>query len=171
MKTGPLRGRTIRVNFIENLCVNRGKIRSGEGRPVHAGSNIPKRRITLDRELLDSPAELRRILIHEIFHFTWVRLGNPRRWSWEELLRAEFGRGVRGELGWSAEGRKARLSAAQVNERSRLWREYVCESFCDTAAWLFAGLKHHDEFTLGQHCRKIRRGWFNRELAGRCLPI
>ena len=33
--------------------------------------------------------------------------------------------------------------------RTRRWREYCCESFCDTAAWMYSGVERHEEFTLG----------------------
>ena len=53
---------------------------------VHAATFIRQRRIVLDAELLRSDAELRRILIHELFHFVWARLANAVRRSFEELL-------------------------------------------------------------------------------------
>ncbi len=56
------------------------------------------------------PRELARILVHELFHFAWVRLGNPARRSYEALVREEWKRRARGELGWSAESRKRALS-------------------------------------------------------------
>ena len=150
-----------------------GKLRSGVGRgtEVHAGSSIPKRRIVLDSALLDSPAELGRILIHEIFHFVWVRLGNPQRCSWERILRDELDGRARGELGWSAESRKARLNRESVRERSPAWRAYICESFCDTAGWLLAGVRRHEEFTLAGGWRRKRRHWFQQAVGGRTLPI
>jgi len=103
---------------------------------------------------------LKRILIHELFHFVWLHLGNPSRRSWEELLLEEFRGHARGELGWSAEWRKLELGECDRRQRSRRWREYACESFCDTAAWLFTGLRRHAEFTLCARRREARRGWF-----------
>ena len=85
-------------------------------------------------------AEFPRIFVHELFHFVWLRAGNPLRWSYEGCVRAEFRSGARGELGWSAEWRKAASRAGDVRRRSRRWREYACESFCDTAAWLYSGV-------------------------------
>jgi hypothetical protein len=41
-----------------------------------------------------------------------------------------------------------------------LWREYCCESFCDTAAWLYSGVQVHSEFTLAGRYRHRRRVWF-----------
>jgi hypothetical protein len=116
--------------------------------------------ILLDSELLVQPGEFERILVHEIFHFAWVRLSNQTRRSWEGVLAAELGRRVRGELGWSAEWRKNKLARADVRERTPCWRRYVCESFCDTSAWLYAGLRAHDEYTLTAGARRARRSWF-----------
>jgi hypothetical protein len=129
---------------------------------VHGGAFLRERRIALRAELARDPAELARIFVHELFHFAWVRLGNPRRRSWEELLDRECARGARGELGWSAEWRKAALDAGHRAARTRRWREYCCESFCDTAAWLFAGPPEHPEFTLAPRFRPPRRQWFLR---------
>ena len=42
----------------------------------------------------------------------------------------------------------------------RRWREYLCESFCDTAAWLYSGLPSHEEFTLAPRFRRPRARWF-----------
>lgn len=114
----------------------------------------------LDRELLERPGELRRIVVHELFHFVWLRLGNPTRAGWDALLRREKGSG---ELGWSSEWRKRERPAFG----SRRWREYVCESFCDTAAWLYARLKRHKEFTLGGEARRRRAAWFQAMVEGR----
>jgi len=126
-----------------------------------AATSIPGRRIFLDAEVLVRRGEFERILVHEIFHFAWVRLGNPRRRSWEALLAAEIADAVPGELGWSAEWRKNKLPVG--------WRRYICESFCDSAAWLWAGLKRNDEFTLAASARRKRRNWMEREFSN--LPI
>lgn len=118
------------------------------------------REIVLDEALRRQPAELARILAHEMFHFVWLRLGNGRRHEWEHLLLTEYTRSARGELGWSAEWRKLRLTAFDGAQRSRRWREYACESFCDTAAWLYAGAGGHREFTLKPRFQAPRRSWF-----------
>jgi hypothetical protein len=148
-KLAPVAGRPIRVEFSK-------KLRTG----VHAATFIRKRRIVLDFALMGEPAELRRILVHELFHFAWLRMGNSRRWSFEDLLRQEAKRGVRGELGWSAEWRKDALTRRDSARRSRRWREYACESFCDTAAWRYAAIASHEEFTLAGRYRAARREWF-----------
>ena len=150
-------GSPIRVRFVPDLT------RHGHG-PIHAGSLLRKRRILLETSLASDPAEFDRILVHELFHFAWLRLGNQRRRSYEQLLANEFVAHARGELGWSAEWRKDALGPSDRRLRTRRWREYACESFCDSAAWLFAGIGRHPEFTLKARFRPGRRRWF-RELA------
>ena len=127
---------------------------------AHAGAFIRERRIAFDAELASDPQEFARIFIHEIFHFVWLRLGNPRRWSYEELLREEMRGRARGELGWSAEWRKRAIASRDAGRRTRRWREYVCESFCDTAAWMFSGVPAHREYTLARRFCERRRQWF-----------
>jgi hypothetical protein len=128
--------------------------------PHLAQTSIPGRTIYLDPCLLEKKGEFERILVHEIFHFAWVRLGNPLRRDWERLLASELRARVRGELGWSAEWRKAKLKA-----QDPAWRRYVCESFCDTAARLYAGLRKHDEFTLPARAVRRRGAWMDQNLA------
>jgi hypothetical protein len=138
---------------------------------VLAGSFLRKREIVLDRELLTNARELTRIVVHEVFHFVWRRLGNSTRRDWEHLLRNELAANVGGEAGWSAQWRKTELRARDIRQRTRRWREYVCEGFCDTAAWLFTG--QHREMTLDPANRKPRRRWFSQMLHRRLheLPI
>jgi hypothetical protein len=147
------------------MRAHRGRLLSGPGAgmEVHAASFIRQRRLVLDRLLLESPPELSRIVVHELFHFIWVRLSNAERFSWEGVLAAEWERRARGELGWSAEWRKEALSSADSAQRSLRWREYACESFCDTAAWLFAGLVRHSEYTLKPAFRRPRAAWFKNQ--------
>jgi len=171
----PLEGRPIGIRFLPALTVGSGKLYSQRscGQPVYAGSYIRKREIVLDRELQHGSSELARILTHELFHFAWVRLGNSARRSYENLLRREFKRHARGELGWSAESRKsafARTPHAGYHDRLR-WREYLCESFCDTAAWLYSGVRRHREFTLGGRHRKLRAAWFRETFRNREISI
>jgi hypothetical protein len=143
-----LTGRPLHICEAHELCDPRG--------PVHGGSLLRERRILLDC----TRAEFPRILVHEIFHFAWLRAGNPARRAFETLLAAEWRAKVPGELGWSAEGRKAALGPGDVRGRTRKWREYCCEAFCDTAAWLYSGLGRHPEFTLAAGARRNRRAWF-----------
>lgn len=168
-----LPGRPIRVRFAPALSARRGRLRSEVegGTPVHAGTFLRRREVVLETELLKRPRELARILIHELFHFVWLRLDNATRQSWETLLGEEFRRRARGELGWSAEWRKRELRAADRAGRSRLWRDYVSESFCDTAAWLLAAGRTHEEFTLAPSFRRARRRWFQSLLARPTLSI
>lgn len=147
-------GRPIRLEIRRELADGRG--------PVHAGALLRERRIVFDAELAADPHEFARIFVHEIFHFAWLRLGNPRRWSYEALLRDELRGRARGELGWSAEWRKRALDAHDPGRRTRRWRDYVCESFCDTAAWIFAGVPAHREYTLARRFRARRRQWFDK---------
>ena len=109
-----------------------------------------------------------RIFVHELFHFAWVRLGNARRSSYERLVRRELSARARGELGWSAQERKSGLDGV---EKGRAWRAYVCESFCDTAAFLYGGCERHEEFTLRPRWRRKRALWFDESLGGRALSI
>jgi hypothetical protein len=144
----PVKGPAPRIDVSPGLRDRRG--------PVHAGAFLRERRIALDC----TPAEFPRIFVHELFHFVWLRAGNRVRHSYEEVLRREHQAKARGELGWSAEWRKQRLGAGDIARRTRRWREYCCESFCDTAAWMYSGVRRHDEFTLSRRYRGFRQRWF-----------
>ncbi len=112
---------------------------------------------------------LRLIVVHEIFHFAWPRLGNRARKEFADLLRSEIAAGARGELGESAGVKKTLLKAqSEWSSNSRLWREYVCESFCDTAAWLYAGVNSHKSFTLANRWRRRREEWFEVTIPDGC---
>jgi hypothetical protein len=154
-----LTGRPISIETLPGLRDRRG--------PVHAGSFLRQRRMVFNC----TRAEFSRIFVHELFHFAWLRAGNPLRHSWESLLRTEMAAHTRGELGWSAEWRKHALKSADLRQRSRRWREYCCESFCDTAAWLYSGVSRHPEFTLAPRFRARRRLWFGKTIGGRQLPV
>jgi hypothetical protein len=144
----PLDGRPIRVVVKRSLG------------PYHASTSIPRRVILLDAGVLRERGEFERILVHELFHFVWVRLSNASRRTWEDVLQAEIASGVRGELGWSSEWRKNKLASESALARDPRWRRYACESFCDTAAWIYSGVMGHDEFTLGSRVGNLRRRWF-----------
>jgi hypothetical protein len=152
----PLSGAAIRVELRDTLG------------PHLAATSIPKRLILLDREVLLKKGDFERILIHEIFHFAWVRLSNASRRDWENLLASEK---KAGELGWSAEWRKLKLQPSDARLRSPKWKRYARESFCDSAAWLFADLKTHDEFTLPAALRRARKLWFQRNFASGAIAI
>jgi hypothetical protein len=155
-----LSGRPIRVEMRPSL-----------GRMM-AASHIPGRVVLLDVEVLKLRGDFERILIHEIFHFAWVRLPNASRRSWEKVLAAEIAAGAEGELGWSAEHRKLSLKASEISKRTAPWRRYACESFCDSAAWLFSEVRTHEEFTLKASHRRGRKAWFLANLpASAPIPI
>jgi hypothetical protein len=155
----PLDGASIRIQHVPGLRDRRG--------PVHAGAYLRARRIAFDC----TPHEFPRIFAHETAHFVWLRLGNPLRCSWEALLRAEVRARVPGELGWSAEWRKSALARRDSVDRTRRWREYCCEAFCDTAASLWSGVGRHPEFTMPAGRRRLRRRWFTFNLSGHPLSI
>jgi hypothetical protein len=167
---GSFRGRPVAIRYRANL-------RDIAGNPAHAATSITGRLIILDPGLKEDPIEHRRVLLHEFFHFVWVRLGNPKRWAWEQHLRYEWNSGCRGEAGWSAEWRKRKLSAGDVAGRTRRWREYCCESFCDTGAWfIFSSttrlpVRADAEVTLAPVRRRARLAWFQAGFGGRVLPI
>lgn len=125
--------------------------------------------MVLDSSLRSDPSELLRIFVHELFHFAWVRLGNLRRNEFAALLDAEFERGARGELGWSADWRKQALGPHDRAQRTRRWRDYVCESFCDSAACVLSNIEHA-EFTLAPRFRTRRAAWF-REAFGSGIRV
>jgi hypothetical protein len=152
----PLSGSPIRVELRASLG------------PHHAATFIPRRLILLDRGVLANKGDFERILIHEIFHFAWVRLSNQTRLDWGNLLASERGPG---ELGWSAEWRKLKLNKSDARERSPRWRRYTRESFCDSAAWMFAQLEDHDEFTLSAKSRRARKAWFQKNFASGAINI
>jgi len=151
-------GRPIRVQIRRSLG------------PHLASTSIPRRVILLDAEVLARRGDFERILVHEMFHFVWVRLPNSTRHAWEQVLAAELDRNTPGELGWSAQWRKEKLARRDIRGRSPAWRRYACESFCDTAAWLYSNLRTHDEFTLPVRFRVPRRKWFQRAFPA-TLPI
>lgn len=128
--------------------------------PHLAAASIPKRLILLDSEVLEHRGEFERILVHEIFHFAWVRLANGTRRSYEQVIASEMRCRAPGELGWSAELLKLQLKRSDPVRRTPAWRRYACESFCDSGACLFAGLRQHDEFTLPRQFRQLRQAWF-----------
>lgn len=136
--------------------------------PHHAATFIPRRLILLDRGVLTQKGDFERILIHEIFHFVWTRLSNQTRRDWQNLLAREKSPG---ELGWSAEWRKRKLDPSDARDNSPKWKRYARESFCDSAAFLYSGLKHHDEFTLPPAARRARRAWFRRNFASHPIAI
>jgi len=166
-------GEPVQIRFLARLSGDGKRLYSSQdrGTPVHAGTLIRKRTIVLDSELRGRRKELSRILVHELFHFAWVRLSNRSRASYEELVEREFVSRARGELGWSAEWRKQALLRSAARKNGRKWRDYLCESFCDTAAWMYAGLQTHAEFTLAPTHRHRRAQWFKITYRSGGIPI
>ena len=151
----PLAGAPIAFSFTDHLSVR--------GVEMDAAAFVRERRVVLVRRLRG--AALRRVTVPELFHFVWWRLGNPARHSWEALLLAER---ARGEAGWSAEWRKAALSDADRRHRTRRWREYACEAFCDSAAALWASPA---QSTLAPRFLARRQAWFAATLGEGPLSI
>jgi len=96
-----LSGAPIRIETMPGIRDHRG--------PIHAGAFLRERRIAFHC----TRAEFPRVFVHELGHFIWLRMGNPARLGYENLLRAEVFSRARGELGWSAEWRKATLTAGE----------------------------------------------------------
>jgi len=94
----------------------------------------------------------------------------PIATPYEDLLRLERKQHAHGELGWSAELRKNRLAGSPRHD-NRLWRDYLCESFCDTAAWIYSGVRRHPEYTLAARHRDRRAEWFRAAFAKGAIPI
>jgi hypothetical protein len=115
---------------------------------------VRKREVVLDRALAAAPAELKRVVAHEMFHFVWLRMTNRQRREWGGLLRAERSSG---ELGWSSEWRRRELSGDDARMNTRRWREYASESFSDTGAWLASG-------GIGDPDRLLGRKWIGRRM-------
>ena len=171
MKSPTISGAAIKIDFLPNLTSWRGKLLSGDprGEAIHGTSFLRERRIVLDTELVNDWQELSRILVHELFHFVWVRLGNPRRHSYQQLLHQEITGNARGELGWSSQWRKDSLKREDPLLRSRKWREYTAESFCDTAAYFYSNCGLHEEYTLSKRYRLKRSVWFEENAAAKLL--
>jgi len=160
-------GRPIRVSAGCRLAASRGRLLSGStgcGVAIYAASFIRKRRIVLESGLRRQRRLFRLILLHEIFHFVWSRLGKEKRRQYSQILEREISEHAKGELGHSAQLKKDACPAPGTGA----WRDYVCESFCDTAAFVFAGFTHHSAFTLGKRWRRARRDWFTVTFADGC---
>jgi hypothetical protein len=82
---------------------------------------------------------------------------NSLRSSYAALVGEEQRNKARGELGESALVRK-RLAPDS--------RDYLCESFCDTAAWLYAPTSTRLHATLAKRWRLRRGAWFEATFGG-----
>lgn len=128
---------------------------------MYAASFLRQRKIILERALLRNRGTFRLILIHELFHFVWPRLGNGSRKSFEAVLLEESRRGARGDLGESSGVTKELLPRSSANEKPGPWRDYVCECFCDTAAWFYTRREADDLFSLAKRWKDRRKAWFD----------
>lgn len=161
----PLVGAPLHLDIQPGLTSSGGRLFSNQphrGHAVYAASFIRKREIVLEEELPTEGGLLPAILLHELFHFAWVRAGNEVRRNYEALLREELTGGARAEIGESSEVSKGRLHG---QENPSNWKHYVCESFCDTAAWHFSP-KSSGPIRLAARWRRKRAAWF-REWAAR----
>lgn len=141
-------GPAIDWRFAAGLRVNRGRLETGSGAgvEVHAACFARRRQVIVDRGLARTPGELTRIVIHELFHFVWLRMNNRQRREWGDLLRSERSKG---ELGWSSEWRRRALAPGEALLNTKRWREYVSESFSDTGAWIESGGTGDQDRLLG----------------------
>lgn len=157
-------GKPIEVSYLDAPRSRRGKLVDGgeHGFALDGCSFIRERRIVLASYLRDKKAEHDRVLLHELFHFVWVRLGNPARREYERIIRAEYQAGVGGELGWPSLEAKTRLRTGPKDRNDPLWRDYLCESFCDSAAWLMLERPRSNNVTLPPRSRQPRVRWLER---------
>ncbi len=162
----PFVGEQISLEIQARLSAYRGRLFSctDRGTPVYAASFIRCRSIVVESALLRKPRLLRAILVHELAHFVWTRLGNLAREEFSALLREERLRGARGELGESAAVYKAALSESAVIKNSKQWRDYVCESFCDTTSAFFGSRALYLGPRLAQRFVQRRQKWFTEHL-------
>jgi hypothetical protein len=165
-----LTGYPIRVRFESQLTAHRGKLlrkQPERGAAVYGATFLRCREVVLDADLIRRPRLLQLILIHELLHFVWLRLGNKARRGFAELLVDEYAHRAKGELGESSAVKKSQLTHSDWVTNSKFWREYVCESFCDTGAWLYSNRNKDTPIKLGTRWKRRREMWFEANLA-RC---
>ncbi len=150
----------------------RADLRDTAGNPAHAATFIRSREIILDPESKKKPRQHRRILLHEYFHFVWVRLGNPRRAAWEALLKSEWETRARGEAGWSAEWRKKNLSAARCcRPHALLARILLRKLLRYRRVCIFAANPDRSEVTLSPTRLRARTAWFPKRFPSQTFAI
>jgi hypothetical protein len=164
--------RGLEIRFGRQLRAYRGKLETGSelrpglGEEVFAASFLTRREIVLDEALLDDAEELLRIFAHEVYHFVWRRLSNAERAEWEAILAAEKRprhAGLSSELRWKDLGER---------RAGRVWKNYACEAFCDSAAVLFrGGLFRGGLFREGANFSPQRRQWLVSLTKKRSLPL
>jgi hypothetical protein len=159
----PLTGDPIALDTLPQLRAHRGRLLpddSPSGSAVYAAAFLRHRKIIFESALLSTPETFRLIVIHELFHFAWPRLSNHARLEFRQILATEWDSRAQGELGESSEVMKIQLRQNGLDSLSRQFGSYVCESFCDTAAWLYAGVAGHSWFTLRKRWLARRQFWF-----------
>ena len=163
-KLDGLTGQAIQLEVLPILTAFRGRLlsESSQGRAVYAASFIRERRIVLETSLLDRPGLFSAILVHELFHFVWSRLGNTRRISFTQLLLEEQAGGARGGLGESSHVARSPTLPAKASA----WKNYVCECYCDTAAFLRTGIIVGTEQPLAKRWLLRRQRWFAEQSVG-----
>ena len=81
---------------------------------------LRKRRIVMDDDMLRTPRILERIFVHEVFHFVWLEAGRAAfALPMKNIVSAELDRAARGELGWSAESLKMKVTEAGPGRAGR----------------------------------------------------
>ena len=158
-----LKGGDISVSFLPRLIACRGRLVEDDrkrGAAVYAATFIRRREMVFESVLLRQPRNFRFFCLHEVFHFVWPRLGNPARTGFAGLLKDELSSHARGELAESAGVAKHKLNGhPTVDSAGALWRNYICESFCDTAAWIFAGPQPGEPVRLAARWQNRRRAY------------
>ncbi len=117
-----LRGEPIWLSVKPQLTAHRGKLLSktpGKGVAVHAASFIRLRRIVVAEELLSTSDIFRLIVAHELFHFAWVRLGNPLAAIVRLLTRRGNPSGSSGRNGGIGRGSKVAVARKLAGLRLR----------------------------------------------------
>lgn len=164
-------GSPICLEFLPDLRAYRGELLSCDattrGNAVHAASFLRERRIVVEDALLKNATNLRCILVHELFHFVWWRLGNPARREFDALIRNEVRVRIKGELGESSGVAKSKLHAGDCEGSTPRWKNYVCESFCDTAAWLYGDRTITELVTLPRRRISNRESWLRAQAGWR----
>ncbi len=131
-------------------------VSEAKGTPVHAATFLRDRRIVIETKLLSDCSALRFVLVHELLHFGWLRLGNTLRSQFASLLHREVQSRAAGELGDSSSIAKERWKVRPASPH--LWKNYVCESFCDTGASLYSAAPR--EAQLAPRWMQRREHWF-----------
>ena len=155
-----LTGAPVRVDLVRGLRDRRG--------PVHAGSFPPRtpHRARLHARRVSADLRPRGGALHLAAPGQPGALALRRRGARRNRRAAPAG-----NWGGARSGGRTRCARTTSAARTRRWREYCCESFCDTAAWLYSGLERHEEFTLARTLAQRGAAWFAESLDNRTLSI